>query len=204
MKKFFISLAAFFLIASQSQAMMVLQLNLEQLTALSEKVFVGRCVSVVSSRDAEGRPIQTVTYDVIDMLKGASARQVTFQQLDASDEALVTLDRRGTNDLFRDLPHYTVGEESVVFLSEAGVLGLTAPIGLKQGKFSVRTTESGKLVVNDQDNQGLFLGFSKSPRMKALALNAPEAQAVRSNSGAVTYDVFVSLVRKVVSSQKSL
>lgn len=180
----------------------VLQLNLAQLTDLSDKVFAGKCVSVVQERDGAGRPVQAVTYKVKEMLKGAAADQVTFRQLGFTDEEG---DRQEIGDVtvmgvLRELPHYEVGEEDVVFLSGEGRLGLTAPVGLMQGKFDVIAKASGqKAVVNGTRNQGLFLGWSKSPKLKTMKLSTGEKSVVGTSGGELSYDDFISLVKKIAT-----
>lgn len=200
MFRLFSFVLSFLLLPVVAFPLTVLQLNLEQLTALSEKIFIGRCASVVSERDSAGRPIQVVTYDVDTMLKGEPAERVTFRQLGLADEGsgLQELGGVTTVGVFRELPRYTVGEEAVVFLSEEGRLGLTAPVGLMQGKFEVKTTDGEKTVVNGAGNRGLFIGRKESPKFKSLSLTAKEKRLVKQNGGLLPLDGFVSLVKKLL------
>lgn len=193
----FFGLAVFVCSASAATALTVLQLNLHQLTDLADRVFVGTCVSVRPEVDPSGRPVQYVTYQVREMLKGPPSERVTFKQLGVTEEQI-----EGPNTVvgvFRELPRYQVGEESIVFLSEAGVLGLTAPIGLGQGKFTVKSAGGGKTVVNGMDNHGLFLGLDRSPQVKAMSLPASEKNLMKQNGGEVGYDEFVSLVKRLAT-----
>jgi hypothetical protein len=187
-----------------AHALTVLQLNLEQLTGLSEKVFVGRCVGVTQEKDAKGRTIQKVTFDVIQTLKGEPESQVTFRQLGfiegaAGLEALQMPSDVQVQSLDRDLPHYQVGEESIVFLSAPGGSGITAPVGLGQGKFAVTETGGAKTVTNDAGNRGLFIGAEKSSRIKTLSLTSADKSLMKTNGGAMPYDAFVSLVKKLAT-----
>jgi len=168
---------------------MVLQLNLEQLTALSEKVFVGKCTAVETRRDSAGRLVQSVTFRVEEMLKGKPEEEVIFRQIVPSEVGM-----------FQDLPSYEVGEETVVFLSEPGKSGLTAPVALKQGKFDVRTLPSGeKRVMNGLENRGLFIGWQKSPQLKSMTLTKQEKTLLKKNGGEISYSDFTSLVRKIAA-----
>jgi len=183
-------------------ALTVLQLNLEQLTGLSEKIFVGRCVDVTQEKDAKGRTVQKVTFDVLQTLKGDPETQVTFRQLGfvegaAGLESLQTPPDVQVQSLDRDLPHYQVGEESIVFLSAPGDSGITAPVGLGQGKFTVMETGGAKTVVNGAGNRGLFIGADKSPKIKAMFLTSADKSLMKVNGGALPYDAFVSLVKKL-------
>ena len=49
----------------------------------------------------------------------------------------------------RGLPSYTPGEEVLLFLAAPGKLGLTAPIGLTQGKLPVTTLASGEKIITN-------------------------------------------------------
>lgn len=204
MKRKSLVLIVFVLLVSASvNALTVLQLNLEQLTALSEKVFSGQCVSVVSEKDASGRPVETVTFRVDKMLKGEPSDTVTFRQLSAGAEG-VSAKNTAVQGVFRELPRYQKGEEEVIFLSEEGEWGLTAPIGLSQGKFKVTTSSDGqKFVANGLANRGLFMGWKKSPAFQKAAVNAGALKLVsHSRSGApLPFEDFTSLVSKLAQGQ---
>jgi hypothetical protein len=193
--------AAALLVSAPVWALTVLQLNLEQLTGLSEKVFVGRCVDVTQEKDAKGRTVQKVTFDVLQMLKGEPEKQVTFQQL-GFVEGAAGLDAATdvqVQSLDRDLPHYQVGEESVVFLSAPGGSGITAPVGLGQGKFAVSGSGEAKTVVNAAGNRGLFIGANKSAKLKTMSLTSADKSLMAANGGALPYDAFVSFVKKLAN-----
>jgi|GEM_PF-1701343 len=198
--KFLLFLATFIFSISHLYAFMMLQLNLEQLTALSERVFSGKCISNVPKKDEEGRSIQEVTYQVIEMLKGDPVDQITFKQLDSASVGKKKVGNLTLHSLDLDLPQYKVGEESIIFLSADGPIGLTAPIGLQQGKFLVKKSVSGeKRVVNGINNKGLFMGSSKSPKIKSMSLDRGEKSLLNSQSGDVGYADFISLVKKIAT-----
>lgn len=199
MKRRLLLVFALLAVSIPAFSLTVLQLNLEQLTALSEKVFIGRCASVIQEKDSSGRPVQVITYDVEEMLKGEPAARVTFRQLGLADEGsdLQGLGGVTTVGVFRELPRYTAGEEAVVFLSEESRLGLTAPVGLMQGKFDVKAADGIKTVINGAGNRGLFIGWKGSPKFKSLSLTAKEKGLVKQNGGALPLDGFVSLVKKL-------
>lgn len=202
-RKILISLLGFFLLAGTAWSLTVLQLNLEQLTALAEKVFVGKCVSVESRTDSSGRPVQYVTFEVIEMLKGDPASKVTFKQLGSSSPEEQDLSTGGIDvqGVFREMPRYEAGEEAVVFLSAESRLGLTAPVGLYQGKFQIETDSSGqKSVVNGIGNRGLFIGWRKSPKFKSMTLTGSEKSLLNTTGGDLPYVEFISLVKKLTAS----
>lgn len=190
-----------FLAALPAQALMVLQLNLEQLTGLADKVFAGRCVSVEGEKDAMGRNVTKVTFDVTENLKNTPEKQVTFRQIGLVDGGDDIGMRGGAKieGLDRDLPRYEAGEEAIVFLSAPGDSGLTAPVGLSQGKFSVVLDGASKSVVNGAGNRGLMIGANKSVKLKALATTSAGKKLTAKNGGEIPYSDFVTLVKTLTS-----
>ncbi|HSA59784.1 MAG TPA: hypothetical protein VLJ37_08885 [bacterium] len=201
MKKFLWLAVAGLFVSGSASGLTVLQLNLEQLTALSEKVFVGRCVSIDADADFKGQRVQKVTFDVIDTLKGEPSKTVTFRQLGTVDGGEDFGMKEGVKiqGLERDLPQYQVGEEAIVFLSAAGDSGITAPVGLAQGKFAVTDKAGLKTVANGAGNRGLFIGADKSPRLKTMSLTAADRKMMSVNGGELPYSDFISLVKKLAS-----
>ncbi len=191
----FFLLAAIFLPAV-APAFLVQQLNLEQLTVLADKIFIGRCEEVRSGRDQNGRAVDTVTFKVSETLKGEPSERVTFRQI-----VLVSTDRSGKlsgTTMFSDLPRYEPEEEVVLFLSAPSEWGLTAPIGLLQGKFVVQKDGQGKkFVTNGVKNRGLLLGLTRSPRLKAQSLTRREKGLLQKSGEKLPLDDFVSLVKKL-------
>jgi hypothetical protein len=198
-KKLLIAFSLTFLSAG-AFALTVLQLNLNQLTALSEKVFVGKCVEVRPVSGVQGRNVEQVTFEVKEMLKGTPTSRVTFKQLSDSGKPFK---RNGmmVQTLPLGLPRYKVGQEAVIFLSHNDpTSGLTAPIGLFQGKFDVLTTDTGlKIVRNGINNQGLFVGMKTMNKNSALKTNSEIAleQKILKNPKEIPLDDFSSLVKKL-------
>lgn len=189
------------LLAGEASALTVLQLNLEQLTALAEKIFVGKCLSVKSETDEAGRPVQYITFEVSEMLKGEPAETITFKQIGYSLSEETNLEGITVQGVFQEVPRYEAGEEAVIFLSGESRLGFTAPVGLWQGKFLVKSADSGeKKVVNGMENRGLFVGWNKSPKFKSMAISSREKALLKVNGGQLPYSDFISLVKKLAAS----
>jgi hypothetical protein len=185
---------------SSAYAQLVLQLNLEQLTSLSERVFVGKCLSVKDLQDEGGRFVQELTFDVKETLKGPASEQVTFRQMVSSSLLSSQNSQPGAmtvQGLFRELPTYAVGEEAVIFLSAESRLGLTAPVGLLQGKFKVESNADEKVVVNGSGNRDLFMNADKSPKFKTIHLSTKQQTLLKDKSGPVPYSDFISLVKSL-------
>ncbi len=193
------ALALSMIFSAPAQAFMMLQLNIEQLTALAGKIFVGRCLSVSPQTDAEGRKILEITYQVTDTLKGDPESRVTFYQM-SPDYAAEAFERKGVkySSLDIPLPSYEVGEENLIFLGDEGSAGLTAPIGMDQGKFVVKTSRTGeKRVVNGFGNSQLFKETKRSPALKSLSLTGREKLLLNARSGDVSLEEISGLVKKI-------
>lgn len=181
-----------------ASAFLMLQLTLPQMTALSEKVFIGKCFSIRKSQDRDGQPIQWVTFAVEEMLKGEPADQITFKQLgDSSSQDNVIIAGEHVH-----VPRYVEGEEAIIFLSEEGNNHFTAPVGLYQGKFQITTSKTGeKLVLNGMNNQGLFVGWNKNQKLKGMTLSGAESKLMRTKEGGLPLEGFATLVKKLAATE---
>ena len=106
--------------ASQVGAMTVRALSLEELVRRADRIFVGTCVEVRQVRSESGQPITEITFRIIEPIKGVSADRVMIRQLGG-----------------QLLPGYSVGQEVLLFLHPESPTGLTSPVGLGQGIFTV-------------------------------------------------------------------
>lgn len=179
-----------------ARGFLVAQLNLEQLAVLSDRIVAGHCLEVKKGRDRNGRLVQYVTFAVEETLKGPEVDRLTFKQL-----LLESPEEREwftTTTSFSQLPSYVVGEEAVLFLSSPSEIGLTAPIGLAQGKFVVTQGRDGKrLARNGLGNRGLFRGLKTSPKVKSLNLSSRERAQLQGRSGDLLDEDLRSWVKKL-------
>ena len=206
MKKIVVALFGLFLLfPAPSRALLVLKLNLEQLSVFADRIFVGECISVRQGRDSNNYHVNYVTYRVSEMLKGEVSERITFKQLvpppASSEPVLPDHPEIKVRSAFEDMPRYQVGSTDIVFLSEDSDLGLTAPVGIHQGLFRVFEEGVQKRVINRVSNKGLFVGMKKSPLFKRLKLSSSEGKLMKDEGVAVSYDSFVSLVQKIVEAQ---
>src|SRR3990172_4593600 len=123
--------------------------NLEEMTRRAVSIFSGRCVDVRGAYNAAiGRPTTLVTFEVDRVVKGGAGRRVTIQTLGSPDDAA----RRATRAV--GIPQFREGEEVVLFLYGESAAGMSAPVGLGQGKFSVvRDKEGRRLAINQFGNR---------------------------------------------------
>ncbi len=181
----------------QAHALLLLRLNLEQLTAMSDRIFSGECISIRSGEDVNGLHVRYVTFRVTETLKGPEDTQITFKQISAP-EGGVKMSGIAGQSAFAEMPRYQVGQSAVVFLSGESEIGLTSPVGLHQGLFSVTESGGQSVVVNGFGNKGLMLGMKKSPKVKALSLVTSETKLLESSGQPLAYTPFISLVKKLV------
>ena len=155
-----IMLVGLFLTATPVQASRVRPVNLEQMAQHADRIFSGRCVSVRAEKDTDlGLMVTRVTFAVQKAAKGNVKGRVTIRVLGGQDE---TTEQGRPMD---GVPRFQVGEEVVLFLYGDSSAGLTSPVGLGQGKFSVLTDKRGqKLAVNAVGNENLFERLSDRAR----------------------------------------
>jgi hypothetical protein len=134
------------LLATVAEAVMVMPLSIEEMTQRAEKIFVGKCTHAERSVSPQGIPVLTLTFAVGEVLKGNVGLTVTFRQLDPSPQSPRNPRVRSiwSGAALANVPTYTPGEESLLFLAREGQLGLTAPVGLLQGKLPVATAPTGE------------------------------------------------------------
>jgi len=149
------------LLVTHADAVMVTPFNVEELTKRADKVFVGTCTKVSHGVTVQGLPMVEVTFAVTEAVKGDVGTTVTFQQIDPQGQRptvaapapgeQVSENPQGVFSAaaIAGLPRYTPGEEALLFLAAPGRFGLTAPIGLAQGKLPVTTLPSGEKMITN-------------------------------------------------------
>ena len=124
-------------------ATMALRLSVAQIAGAADRAFVGRVLAIHSARDESGLPSTWITFAVTQPLKGRLGKEVTIKQFGAAEP----LSSGSTAFHPPGIPSYEVGDEMVLFLSGESERGFCSPIGLNEGKFSVRRTGTGRAVV---------------------------------------------------------
>lgn len=182
------------------------QVNLAEMVEDAGVIVAGRCLEAKEGTHPQypNIPVLYVTIEIKDILKGniresggsrartarprgkfsggSGARQTfTFMQFGGSE--------------FADLPGYQAGEELMLFLYPESRYGLTSPVGGAQGKFSVGLDpRTGKrTLTNRLNNANLFRGL----RGADLGMSETEARALARKDGAIDYDTFSSLIKRL-------
>ncbi len=135
----------------------MLQMNLEEMTSRSDKIFRGTLVNVRSATvNAGGGEIATVIYAFrvdevfkgeVETLKGVQVAEI---------QMLGTLDKqRAGQRVIPGFPLYRVGDQYLLLVAPAGRTGLTTTMGLGQGSFHIYRDGKRELAVNEYGNVNL-------------------------------------------------
>jgi hypothetical protein len=129
--------------------------NLEEMTGRAERILAGRCVEVAIVHEPElGLDVAHVTLEVDRSLKGDATGSLTLRMLAGDSEPR---QHPGVGEV----PGFVPGEEVILFLYGESRLGLTSPVGLGQGKFTVLTNKEGReIAVNGLGTAPLFRRLS--------------------------------------------
>jgi hypothetical protein len=110
-------------------------LSLSEMTQRAARIFAGRCLhSEVVFDVVVGSPVTVATFEVDRGIKGVEGGTVTVRMLSRPDAV----------DPFRP------GEEVVLFLYGDSPLGLTAPVGLGQGRFVIGSDKQGRRRIHNE------------------------------------------------------
>ena len=177
----------------------VKSVNLEQMVQGADRIFVGTCVAVEDDT-APGTeiPVTTYTFSVSERIKGVTGDILTVRQFGVrqprvqGDQALV----------FRipGMPVYQVGQEVVLFLIADSSLGLTSPVGLSQGAFTIEERDGRKVLQNGNQNLGLFKDLSPEASAKKWQLSEKEVNLFSVKKGPIDPITFIGVVRKMAAS----
>ena len=142
--------------------------NISEMGQGSNRVFHGRCLSAREITHNNGLPILEYTFLVTEGLKGTVAgEKVVFRQVQG-------FGARGFGIAW--LPVFSKGQELVLFLAADSRIGLTSPIGLSQGAFSVFEDPRGKLaILNGFKNLNLTHDLDPS-RLHKMGLKHSQAE----------------------------
>jgi hypothetical protein len=175
---------------SAVQAVVVRQINLAKMTGSAGYIFSGVCINreIRYDKDIE-REVYVFTFRVNQMIKGAPRNQFTVR----TSKTLVEM---------KQVPIYNIGDEVVLFLYGESRLGFTSPVGLGQGKFSVRYFPNGeKKVVNENNNLNLFKGMDKPEYMDMFMKSSYQNRItgiLTQKSGPVNYDIFFAITEALI------
>ena len=179
-----------FLMGKDAQAVVVSQINLEEMIATAQYVFSGTCITVDRKYDdATDRDAIFCRFSISKMIKGDDVSELTFKM------STIAVD-------LGQAPTFQPGEEVVLFLYGKSTLGFTSPVGLGLGKFSVLHSSAGeKTVVNAHNNTNLFKGIDRTNYSATFSPSfAAEMNSVMTKkSGAINYHLFLTLLEEMLN-----
>ncbi len=166
--------------------------NLGQLTNLAEWIFVGEVLSVTDNYVEGQIPYTEITFKISKSIKGDLQEGQTFSYRQAG----LLAPRDAGNGLriafaLDGFPQYQVGEEALVFLYKPSELsGLTSPVGLLQGKFTIANGS----ITNGVNNQNLFADMD----VDQSRLSKTEANLLVKKQGPTNAKALIDLVSRAV------
>ncbi len=192
-------------VSDPGQATRMLHRNLNGIVRISKRVFVGRCVSVNADAiefDNGGKLYYTeYTFEVSEGIKGDVGSTITFRQLGLRNPIQID-ETRASLQRIPGMPMYRETEEYMLFLIGDSRLGLTSPVGLLQGAFTIRRDEYGaKIATNGFLNRGLFKDI-ESDALDRLNLSPSEKKLCAQTKGPFVLDDFSGIVKKLVSNSR--
>ena len=134
------------------EASQVRSLNLEDLAGRADRIFAGRCLSVRSIPHPQLGAVEQVTFEVEESIKGQLGSRLTIRMLPSRQSVA------GPSQ-------FKEGERVLLFLYRDSDLGLTSPVAMGQGRFSIVTDKQGRSVaVNPRGGGPLVRGLSEEAR----------------------------------------
>ena len=167
--RFLLFAASLLILTAQVHATIMLQMNLEEMTARADKIFRGTVTDIQQGTvQAGGAELPMVTYKlkVEELFKG-EASQVK------GDKALMEIrmigslvhskaDESGNMKFsaFREVPRLATGADYLLFTTAESAIGLSVTVGLGQGAFKISPVDGADgefQAVNEFNNAGLGL-----------------------------------------------
>ncbi len=186
-------LAALLACASAVQATQLPPQNLSQMIGKAALIVSGEVVAVKDGIQ-DGVPYTEVTLKVAGSAKQdlAPKSSYTFRQFGLLKARKMSDGRYLLPAKIEGMPTWVVGERVLTFMNKPSAkTGLSSPVGLAQGKFSI----NGSKAANSFNNVGLFDGVQVITRG---LLRAPETSMLSKTSGPVDVNVLQGLVSRAV------
>jgi hypothetical protein len=185
-----VALGGALLWAPPNHAMNTKPMNLSDLVRESSQIVVGSVSAIHQGIGTNHLPYTEVEVKVSESILGTSGATLTFRQF-GLQSALPPTDGRKYVGLVAGMPHYTVGDHVVLFLSKPSPIGFRSTIGFGQGKFSLR----GGNLENEVNNAGLFQNLN----LEKKQLSDREKHLVTTTQGVVGNDTFLAFLRRAVN-----
>ncbi|MDJ0835278.1 MAG: hypothetical protein QNK37_02115 [Acidobacteriota bacterium] len=174
----------------------VMQMNLDQLTNRSAKIFRGTVLDMkTGSLEIGGGTLPTVTYvvQVTDGLKGTYQTVKNMQVAEITMIGTVKKEERRSGDnlhisILPKMPELQVGSEYLLFCTQPSSAGLCTTVGLGQGSFRIVTKNKVDTPLNEIDNLGLFRDMPQ--------------RSAHSDPSSITYTDLANEIRNIIGGGK--
>jgi hypothetical protein len=179
-------------------ATLVEELGFLELHQRAATLFHGKCMARNEVRDGKPIPYTEYTFQVIRAVKGCrdslgKAQEKIVVRHAGTRSGQIRPDGLEAAPLRLGLPEYEVGEEVVLFLTRESRLGLCAPVGLAQGRFSVVRDGGRRLVKNSMGNRGLL---SRLGTASVRDMSEAELEALKAGEGRLEIERFLDLCER--------
>ena len=192
LRKFLVSFLLGLALGGNAGAASVRPMQLDEIVDGAAVAFQGTCVANRSEREAATHLIVThTTFRVKEVIKGSVPATYEIKQIGGSVGDLV----------YRvdGVPNFVPGEEYVVLLPGVSSAGFSSPVGLAQGKFTVKSDAAGAKVSNGRDFREMTAGIPDSALPASVAVASAQGESkVRD----MRLDDFKQLVRARVARPK--
>lgn len=200
----FVGVAFLTTMAQLANATTLIHRNLKGLVTHSERIFVGKCVSVAEGELVfpNGKIFYTeYTFEVSESIKGNVGERVMFRQYGLTTPRQIS-ENLALYNRVPSMPVYHQNEEYMLFLIRDSRFGLTSPVGLHQGAFTIRRDAYGQAVaVNGIHNRGLFMDLHVQD-LKGAELTQSEQRIFAGTKGPLVLKDLVSVVKRYAQSYK--
>lgn len=191
MKRFSIVLLGAVLLfpPQESPAQRTVRMNLESIIANAGMIVHGTVTNVTQETDPSTHVlVKRITIDVIENFYGPGGTTMTMTMLSGTTAKGV---RR-----FSEIPEYSVGQEIVGMFYPPSSLGLTSPVGMGQGSFTVRTDGEQKIVVNGVKNSQLFNGMTHKALLAKSSWSETPPEKISLSDLTATIRSLVTIMKK--------
>jgi hypothetical protein len=173
-----------------ADATSVKKMTVADLVHHGDKIIVGRVTAITDGFDSHNLPYTDITVAISESLKGNASGYYTFRQLGLAAPRDMGNGRMFVGVSPDGFPRFSIGEDVVLFLFAKTSLGFQSTAGLMQGKFTV----TGRELVNDLNNRGLFDNVTVNPTQ----LTPAEQKMLVTDQGPLDTDLFKGFVKKAV------
>ena len=172
-------------------AQKTVRMNIERMVSDAAMIVHGTVTNVESSVDPQTNIISTfVTLSVQENFYGADKTTLTLKMVGGKT--------KHSTLKCAEMPSFTTGEEVITFFYAPSKYGFTSPVGMTQGKFTIKTDGSSgkKMVRNGLNNARLFTGMKNVSSLSSTAMATETNAPVDAEEFSKTIRSLVTILKK--------